>query len=540
MPARASSRLDKRVLKRIPGYDPFATAGDCTFDMDKAGFAVRFFEEACHHTKGAMAGKVLKLESWQRAIVGNLFGWVRPDGSRRYHEAFVLVPRKNGKTTLAAGIALFMLLADGEKGAEVYCAAADRDQALLVFGAAEQMVRANEEFKRHAKIYTAAKSIVFEANASALKAISAEANTKHGYNSHCVIIDELHAQPDRELVDVLITSTGARQQPLTLHITTADFDRPSICNEKRRYAIQVRDGVVDDPAFLPVIYEAAVDADWTSPKVWAAVNPNLGVSISREYLERECKRAQESAAYENTFKRLHLNITTQAEVKWLDIHRWDACRQDDAMLDGRPCWVGLDLSSTRDLTAMVAVWPDEDGGYTVRPWFWCPQVTAGVRGRQDRVPYQDWIASKDIIATDGNVVDYDVILEHVYQFAEQHQVMEVAVDRWNSTHLMTKLQEAGITPVPYGQGFASMTAPTKEMEKLVAGGQLRHDGNEVLRWMVGNTTVEMDGAGNLKPNKNKSAEKIDGVVALIMGLGRAMIGEGQAGSVYDKRGLVAL
>lgn len=533
--------MDKKLLKKLPGYDPFASAGECEFDDKRAAFALRFFEEGLTHTKGVLAGKAFELRPWQRSIVANLFGWIRPDGTRRYREAFILVPRKNGKTTLAAGIALYMLLADGEKGAEVYCAAADREQALLVFGSAEHMIRGNDEFMRHAKIYTAAKSIVLEANASSFKAISSESKSKHGYNSHCIVIDELHAQNDRDLVDVLVTSTGARSQPLILHITTADFDRPSICNEKRRYALQVRDGAINDPAFLPVIYEASQEDDWTSPKVWAKSNPNLGVSISREYMARECKRAQESSAYQNTFKRLHLNVTTQSEVKWLDLRVWDRCRVEGASdLIGRPCWLGLDLSSTRDLTAMVAVFPDDDGSFAVEPWFWCPRITADSRHRTDRIPYQDWIGTGDIQATDGNVVDYDMILEHIYKFAEDHEVREVAVDRWNSTHLITKLQGQGLNPVPFGQGFASMSGPTKELEKLILAGKIRHDGNEVLRWMVSNTTVNQDAAGNLKPDKQKSSEKIDGVVALIMALGRAMIGEGMGRSVYDDRRLVTL
>jgi len=268
-------------LKLIPGYDPEATGGDYTFNEDRARIACWFFHQCLKHVKGAKAGTALLLEPWQRAIVGNLFGWYRRDGTRRYREAFVFVPRKNGKTTLAAGIMLYMMFMDGEPGAELYSAAADREQATLVYEQAKGMVLADPDFSRMCKIYSTAKCIYDEKTNSSYKAVSAEANTKHGYNSHCVIIDELHAHKDRELVDVLITSTGSRTQPLVLHVTTSDYQRESICNEKYEYACQVRDGIIDDPSFLPVIYEASIDDDWKDPEIWAKANPNLGVDNHR-------------------------------------------------------------------------------------------------------------------------------------------------------------------------------------------------------------------------------------------------------------------
>ncbi len=336
MPKAASSRQGDL----IPGYDPRATAGDCRFDRRAAEHAVEFFHECLTFTTGQWRGQPFVLQPWQQAIIRNLFGWKRKDGTRRYREALVYVPRKNGKSEIAGGLGNLLIFADGEPGAQVYCAAADREQARLVFNAAKTMVAAEPEMAARAKVYTHA--IVFEATGSVLKVVSAEAYSKHGINAHGIIIDELHAQPNRELVDVLTTSTGARRQPLIIHITTADFDREgSICNEKHDYATKVRDGVIDDPAFLPVIYEAGPDEDWTDPAVWRRVNPNLDVSLSMEYLERECRRAQETPSYENTFKRLHLNIRTQQDVRWLSLEAWDACDGaaiDERELAGRPCF----------------------------------------------------------------------------------------------------------------------------------------------------------------------------------------------------------
>jgi len=534
-------RIDfEEILGLIPGYDPFATAGDCRFDAEAAQNAIDFFmhpEDGClRHVKGALAGTLLRLEPWQQAIIANIFGWKRPDGTRRYREVFIFIPRKNGKTTLAAGIANYVLFCDGEPGAELYCAAADRDQALLVFEQAKGMIFNEPALEARAKVYTASKAIVNESEGSSLKAISADANTKHGYNTHLAIIDELHAQPNRDLVDVLMTSTGSRRQPLIIHITTADFDRESICNEKRRYALKVRDGVIDDPYFLPVIYEASLEDDWTDPAVWASANPNLGVSVSLEYLERECRRAQETPTFENTFKRLHLNITTQQDVRWLRLEDWDRCAGavDAEALKGKECFAGLDLSTTTDLSAFVLFFPE---GNLVLPFFWIPEDNAHERERRDRVPYLTWAREGFVQTTPGNVIDYDFIRRRIKELGQIYNIREIAVDRWNSTQLQTQLQGDGFTIVPFGQGFASMSAPTKELEKLIIGGALAHGAHPVLRWNASNVSVETDAAGNLKPSKKKSTERIDGIVALIMALGRAMVRE-EGGSVYDGRGIL--
>lgn len=528
----------------IPGYDPLADAGDCTFDVDAARNAIDFFchkDDGCiRHVKGEKAGQLVNLEPWQQAIIANLFGWKRPDGTRRYRECLIFVPRKNGKTTIAAGIVLYMLFCDNEPGAEVYSAAADRDQASLIYQQAKGMVLQDESLKRIGQIHETSKSIVY--GTSFYRAISADANTKHGYNTHCILVDELHAQRDRELVDVLKSSTGARRQPLTVYITTSDYDREgSICNEIHEYACKVRDGIVSDASFLPAIYEATNHDDWTSPEVWAKANPNLGVSVSQDYLERECKRAQETPTYENTFKRLHLNIRTEQDQRFIQMASWDACGTtavDPKDLYGESCYAGLDLSSTRDITAFCLYFPDHKA---VLPWFWIPADNAAEREHRDRVPYTSWARTGHIETTPGNVVDYDYIRRRIGEIGEQYSIIDIASDPWNATQIQTQLQQDGFSVVAFRQGFASMSAPTKEFEKLVVSRQLRHGGHPVLRWMASNVTAEMDAAGNIKVSKARSSEKIDGIVAAIMAIGRSMVGDSTPKtSVYETRGFACV
>lgn len=537
MKTKRTSPLAK-TIRLVPAYDPYANCGDCWFDEVAAARAVRFFEKYLTHVKGELANKPFSLEPWQVAIVANLFGWKRPDGTRRYREAFVFVPRKNGKTAMVAGLVNYVLFWDGEPGAEIYSAAADRDQARLVFEQAKGMVLQNQALSNHSRVY--GNSIVRQEVGSSYKAISAEANTKHGYNSHFIVVDELHAQPDRELVDVLATSTGARRQPLIVHITTAGYDRHSICYEKYDYAGKVRDGIIKDPYFLPVIYEARAEDDWTKPATWKKANPNLGVSVSLEYMERECRHAQDSPAYENTFRRLHLNQWTEQDVRWLSMAKWDEGATPFVPEDGAECFIGLDLATTTDLCAMVAVFPLPSGEYGVVPKFYVPEDSARERELRDRVPYTQWARDGVLTATPGNVVDYEFIRADLQAMAERYKVRKVAIDRWNATQLAVQLGQDGLEVELFGQGFPSMSAPTKQLDALVVSGKIRHGGHPVLRWCASNVAVEQDAAGNIKPSKKKSTERIDGIVALVMGLGIQMQAEPDAGCVYNERGPIAI
>jgi phage terminase large subunit-like protein len=550
----------RELFELIPGYDPIATAGEGQwFDARIADAAIAFFHEQLTFIEGDKGGEPFNLERWQQAWIGCLFGWRqwtidtmgRKRDVRRYREGFVFVPRKNGKTPLLAGIVNYVCLCDDEPGAQVYSAAAEKDQASLVYRHAKGQLLNNPDLARGVKVYNTFRSIEYHETGAVFKVLSADADTKHGSNIHMVAIDELHAHPTRDLTDVLVTATGSRLQPLIIYITTSDYERPgSICNEKYDYACKVRDQVISDPACLPVIFEASVDDDWTSEAVWAKANPNLGVSVRLDYLQRECKKAQEVPGYENTFKRLHLNIRTQTDVRWLSLESWDACHDGkepvtvatlEDRLKGRLCFGGMDLSTKTDVTAWVLVFPPtpDDPVYRILPRFFVPGENAIARDRRDRVPYTTWMRHGFVTFTSGNVVDYDVVKQRIADDARLFDLREIAYDPWNATQIALQLGDAGAAMVEFGQGYKSMSEPTKEFEKLVLSRLMGHGANPVLRWMVSNASIEIDPAGNVKPSKKKSTERIDGVVALVMALGRAMVSDGGR-SVYEDRGLLTL
>ena len=526
-------------------FDP---KGEYRFVEDLADRAVQFFPRFLRHTKGEHAGRAFALRPWQiESTIRPLFGWYkRIEGRwvRKYRMVWKEIPRKNGKSTEAAGVGLLLTFADGEAGAEVYSTAADRDQAAVVFGEARRMRDADQELRSRSLAY--AKSLVVPKLGASYKVLSADAGTKHGLNAHGIINDEVHAHRTRELYDVMHTSTGARRQPVEFNITTAGFDRHSIAWELHDYALKVAAGIIQDDSCLAVIYAADAEDDWTSPAIWAKANPNLGVSISLDALRKECERAQAIPGYENTFKRLHLNLWTEQASRWLPMDAWDECAGEidahelERQLRGRAAWAGIDLSSTADLSAFVMDIPLDGGGHAWIARFWMPADNIRKRVERDRVPYDVWVREGWIKATDGNVVDYDVIRADINALAEIFELRELPIDRWNATQLTTQLQGDGFTVVPFGQGFASLSAPSKELEKLVLGRVLVHGGNPVLRWMASNVAVTQDAAGNIKPAKDKSGEKIDGIVAGIMGLGRATVNGGEGASVYETRGVIVL
>ncbi len=528
------------IIKLIPGYDPYRDAGDCVFDEELAQKAIAFFKECLSFTKGEKAGQPFILELWQQAIIANIFGWIRPDGTRRYRDVLVFVARKNGKTELGAGIALYVLFCDNEPGAEIYSAAAERDQAAICFNAAKVMVSKDSSLSDRATTFT--RAIVYEVQGSTYKAISADAHTKHGYNSHLALIDELHAQPNRDLVDALVTSTAARRQPLIIYMTTSDYDRESICNETYDYACKVRDGIIEDPSFLPVIYEAKREDDWKDPDVWRKANPNYGISVREEYLINRCKKAQNSPAFENTFKRLNLNVRTEQATRWISMDKWDACGTDrgEASLEGMLCYGGLDMASSIDIAAFVLVFPQDDGGFVLIPRFWVPRENLQERDKQG-APYTAWVRDGYLIATEGNVIDQDFIEKEIIELGKRFNIKEIPADRWNTAQLVTHLAGAGFEVIGFGQGYASMSAPSKAFEAAVIGGKLDHRNHLVLRWMASNVMAETDAADNIKPTKKKSTGKIDGITATIMGIGRAISQDAEPGSVYTgERGLVTL
>lgn len=498
------------------------------YDEVAAQKAVDFFAKFCKHVKGPLAGQPFVLDDWQeRDIVRPLFGWKRKaDGTRKYRRAYIEIPRKSGKSTLVAGLGNYLLTADGELGAEVYSAAADRDQAAIVFDVAKQMVEASPALAKRVQPYR--RSMVVQQTGSSYKVLSADAPTKHGLNASAILFDELHTQPNRELWDVLTTSTGARTQPLVIAITTAGYDKHSICWEQHDYAVKVRDGVIPDDSLLVVIYAAEEKDDWTDPKVWAKANPGLGKSITLEYLKAEAKRAQEVPAYQNTFRRLHLNQWTEQATRWIDMAVWERNTGEPftaESLKGRECFAGLDLASTTDITALPLLFPPvEEGERWKILWnFWVPRDGMEKRARLDRVPYDVWSREGLITATEGNITDYGIIRRDINDLRGKYNIKEIAFDRWNASQLVTQLMDDGLAMVEFGQGFASMAAPTKELLTLLLGENLAHGGNPVATWMASNVTVRTDPAGNVKPDKGKSTERIDGIVALIMALGRAIV-----------------
>lgn len=487
----------------------------------QADRAVRLLNQLTH-TKGPSAGQTFNLRPWQEnGIIRPLFK-TRKDGKRQYRTCLLMLPRKNGKSEIAAALAVYFLLFDGEIGAEVYSAAADKDQAALVFNVAAQMIRNDAELAAQCEIIDSQKRIVHRKSGSFYRAISAEAYSKHGFNASVVIYDELHAAPNRELWDVLSTSQGARDQPLMIAITTAGYDRHSILWELYAHAKKVAERPSIDPTFLPILYEAPADADWTSEKVWKAANPALGDFRSLEEMRVMAARAKEIPAQENSFRRLYLNQWTEQASRWISLTAWDACQRpiEPSDLRGRRCYVGMDLSTTKDLTALAAVFPN-DGGFDVLAQFFVPKENIAERVRRDRVPYDQWERDEYLIATPGNVVDYEAIRQTLLEWGREFDVREIAFDPWNATDLVTRLQEQdGFTCVQIRQGFGSLSAPTKSLEKAVLSKQLRHDGHPVLRWNIGNISIESDPAGNLKLSKKVSTERIDGAAALVNAVAR--------------------
>lgn len=509
------------------------------YDHDASNRVITFIEKALFHVKGEHAGKPFTLEEFQkREIIEPLFGWKTEDGLRRYRNAFVGIPRKNGKSHLASAIALYMLFADGEFGAEVYSAAADRDQARLVFNLAKSMVQGSPYLSKIAKVYK--NEIAFPKMEGIYRVISADAKTKFGFNSSAIILDELMAQKNRELFDALNTSTGARRQPLMLSISTAGFEENSICREIWTYSERILNGSIKDDGFFAYITQATEQDDWTSPETWRKANPGYGVTIKPEYLAAECERAKNNPAYQDTFKRLHLNMWVSSESKWIPNAEWDACGTEKVPdLTGRKCYGGLDLSSVSDLTSFVLVFPPEKDGEPiyVLPHFWIPAENIIERERRDKVPYSAWSRDGFIFATPGNTVDYDEVYNKIVELAAKYKIVDVAFDRWNSAAIVTKLADAGLTMVQLGQGFASMSTPSKELYRLILDRKLSHGGQPVLRWNAENVIVVSDDAGNIKPSKARSKEKIDGIVALIMALDRLNRhdSEKKKSSVYEDR-----
>ncbi|HGK7342997.1 TPA: terminase large subunit [Streptococcus suis] len=512
------------------------------YDKAKADRAVTFINNLSH-TKGKWAGKRFDLLPWQEQIVRDLFGIVKEDGNRQFLTAYIEIPKKNGKSELAAAIALYLLYADNEASAEVYGAACDRNQASIVFDVAKQMVQMSRPLDKRSKIMGATKRIVNYSNAGFYQVLSAETGTKHGLNVSGLVFDEIHAQPNRHLYDVLTKGSGdAREQPLFFIITTAGTDRNSICYELHTKALDILNGRKNDTSFYPVVYGLSDEDDWNDEENWRRANPSLGHTIGIDRVREAYQQALDNPAEENVFKQLRLNMWTSSSVAWIPEHVY--AKGNDPIqyesLKGRSCYAGLDLSSTSDITAFVLVFPPrfEEENYIVLPYFWLPEDTLELRCRRDHVLYDVWERQGYIKTTEGNVVHYGFIEKFIEELSEIYHIKEIAYDRWNATQMVQNLEGMGLTMVPFGQGYKDMSPPSKELYKLMMEGKIQHGGHPVLKWMGQNVVMRQDPAGNIKPDKEKSVEKIDGIVALIMGLDRCIRHQTDEGSVYDERGIL--
>jgi len=512
------------------------------FDEREAKLKIAFFS-LLKHSKGEWAGQTIRLEPWQQFIKWVLFGWKRADGRRRFRTAYIEVARKNGKSTDAAGTGLNLMLADGEPGAEVYSAATKRDQARITHAEATRMAKSSPAIRKEVKIYK--DNIHIMDTASKYEPLGADSDTMDGLNVHAAIIDEVHAHKNRDTWDVLETATGSRRQPLMYAITTAGFDRQSLCWDMHEYTEKILEGIIEDDAWFGIIFTIDEGDDWEDEGVWVKANPNLGVSKKWDDMRALAAKAKQMPSALNAFLRLHLNVWTQVETKWVNIGRWILCGEmvDATGLRGRTCYGGLDLSSSIDISALALVFPPqaEEDKYQVLVRFWVPEYAMHERSKKDRVPYDAWVRQGYITATPGDVIDYDYILAQIDEDAQNYDLKEIAFDRWGATKMVSELQERGGEDwmVQFGQGFASMSPPMKELERIYMDGKLAHGNNPVLNWMADNLVAREDPAGNIKPDKEKSREKIDGVVALIMALDRATRHQ-SSGSVYAERGIITL
>lgn len=508
------------------------------FDKKAAMRAIRFIEKL-KHTKGEWAGQRFRLEPWQQFVLWNIFGWKNADGTRRFRYAYIEIARKNGKTALSAGIGLYMLFADGESRPEVYSAATVKDQAKICFSDAVEIVKATD-LKNYLTPYR--NSIVYELKGGTMKPLSSDYGTHDGLNPSCGIIDEFHAHKDSGMFDVIKSAFGARRQPLMFIITTAGFDKSGVCYAYRENVIKVLRGVNEDDSLFGIIYTLDDKSEWDDPTMWIKANPNLGVSLSADYLADQVKDAKNRPEAVRNVMTKNVDLWVDAERTWILDDVWQKCigTTDPADLKGCACWGRLDLSNVSDITAYVLLFHENDR-FQLLPHFWIPEEKMLEKVRKENINYDKWAAEGYVTVTPGNVIDYDFVKADILRIVADYDLRTSAYDRWNSSQTIIDLQNEGMECNPFGQGYGSMSAPTKEFEKLVLTGKIEHFGNPVLRWMLASTLVKTDPAGNTKPDKEKSTQKIDGIVASIMALGEWMTAQtDDESNPYENRGLLTL
>ncbi len=496
------------------------------------------FLELLPQSKGKWYGLPLVLLEWEEILVRELFGRRDPaTGLRQYRTAFVFIPKKNGKSTLAAGLTLKLTIADGEMGAECYGAAYDKEQAQIVFKIAAAMIEMQPDLARRCRVVRSKSMIEFAETRSEYLALAHDTDGSHGFHIHGLVIDEFHTWRDAELFETLEKGTAARDQTLTIIITTAGVYSPeSPCHKEYTYATKVRDGIIEDPTYLPIIFETPKDdegnelLEWDDPKAAQICNPGYGVTVPVAYYERLIKKAAHQPSEISSYERLHLNRWTQQLKGWLSMGRWKMCGAlafDEEDLKGRKAWLGLDLGSTDDLTAIGVIVPLDDGTYATPMRFFVPKATIKKRSKQHGVDYDRWAKGGYITVTDGEATDWGAVRKAIHKLAERYDIQQIGVDPWNALQLSGELLADGFHVVKVPQTAAFMSYPSKELEKFVAGVRIRHGNNPVLTWNASNATVRTDSNGNIKPDKAKSTEKIDGIVALVNGFGRALAAQGK-------------
>lgn len=527
------------------------------FDSDAGQDVIDFFG-LLKHSKGEWAGDFIVLEGWQEFILRCVFGWKwTKDDTRRFRTAYNEIPKKNGKTTLGAGVGNYLFIEDDEPGAEVYATATKVDQARLVWNEARNMIRQSPDLSAEVTILT--RNLHVLRTDSKFEPLASDTKTMDGLNVHGTIVDELHAHRNRDLISVIESGGASRRQPLQFEITTAGNRRFSVGYDHHSYSQKILEGIIFDDSWFAIIFSLDEknikvtdkdgkvtweDDDWTDPKVWEKANPNYGVSVKVDQLVSLCAKAKEIPADENTFRQLRLNQWVGQFSRWISKELWDKNRNnfDPKELLGRRCWAGLDLAKTMDISALALVFPPEDIEklWKLLLFYWVPKDNIKKRVHEDHVPYDDWVKRGLIKSTPGNVTDYRFVRKDILEINKLYRIEEMAYDRMFANELVQYLADEGITMVEFGQGFYSMSKPTFELERLLLGGELAHNGDEVLTWMASNVAVRKDPAGNIKPDKEKSEEKIDGIVSVIMGIGRAIVRDGVQESIYEKRGILVL
>jgi len=558
MPLKRNPREIEEICRtHIPNYDPWADCEGFRFDAELACERIEFIENQLSHVRGQFAGEAVTLEPWELAIFGNIFGWVDSEGNRRYRTLLLYVPRGNGKTPMAAWLIDAILFDDYEPGAEIYGCAFEVKQAALLFAHAAGAVDNNLALKDRCQIFRGQQKAIqlndHELNVdrlSAYQVITKNSGSVHGQQPHLFVLDEVHQQLKRDLVDTNETAMAkrGRRQPLSAYLTTADYERQdSICNELHDRAKRICAGIESAPRFLPVVYEASKDDDWTDPAIWEAANPNWNVTVDPASIAAMCEEAKLTPTKQNAFKRFHLNIRTDQEEVWITPEQWDSLKAEPVALEdlaGRHCFAGFDIGSTADMTAFVMAFPEDDGFFRLVPILWIPEARAEIRAKRDRIDYPLWIRQGFMRKTPGSATDYATVRRDINELAAEYKIniREVAADRlFQGEQICQELRELdGFNVIAHGQGFLSMAGPTKRFQELVELGKIRHDGHPVLRMHVLNVVVELDAAGNMKPNRSNKRQKIDAAVGAIMGLGRATADVMPRGSVYDERDVIEL